>query len=79
VLQGLQGKPVAEFPSQHQISQPLDYQGRDQFRFRAHPDTAFAAHQHPRKAAHTKPENANLKTLVGELPLDLKDSAELRC
>ncbi len=50
VLQGLQGQPVAELCHEHQISQSLYSQGRDQFLAQA--DKAFAVHQHARKEAH---------------------------
>jgi transposase-like protein len=75
VLQGLQGKPVAELCNEYQISQSLYYQWRDQFL--AHADKAFAVHQHARKEVHLERENAKLKGLVGELLLELKKSDEL--
>jgi transposase-like protein len=75
VLQGLQGKPVAELCNEHQISQSLYYQWRDQFL--AHADTAFEVHQHTRKEVRLEQENAKLKRLVGELLLELKKSDEL--
>jgi transposase-like protein len=75
VLQGLQGKPVAELCTEHQISQSLYYQWRDQFLAQA--GKAFEVHQHARKEAHLERENARLKRLVGELLLELKKSDEL--
>jgi transposase-like protein len=75
VLEGLKGKPVAEVCTEHQISQSQYYQWRDQFL--AHAANAFEVHQHPRKEARLEQENARLKTLVGELLLELKKSAEL--
>jgi transposase-like protein len=72
VLQGLQGKPVAEICNEHQISQSQYYQWRDQFL--AHADKAFEVHQQSQKEAHLARENAKLKTLVGELTLELKKS-----
>jgi transposase-like protein len=75
VLEGLKGKPVAEFCTEHQISQSLYYQWRDQFL--AHAAPAFEVHQHTRKEVHLEQENARLKRLVGELLLELKKSDEL--
>jgi transposase-like protein len=75
VLEGLQGKPVAEICHEPQISQSPYYQWREQFL--AHAAHAFAAHQHTRTAAHLAQENARLKKLVGELTLELKKSDAL--
>jgi transposase-like protein len=72
VIEGLKGKSVAEICTEHQISQSLYDQWRDQFL--AHAAQAFEAHQHTRTAAHLVQENARLKTLVGELTLELKKS-----
>jgi transposase-like protein len=68
VMEGLKGKPVAELCTEHQISQPLHYQWRDQFL--AHAAPAFEVHQHTRKEARLEHENARLKKLVGELLLE---------
>jgi transposase len=65
VLQGLQGKPVAEICNEHQISQSQYDQGRDQFL--AHADKAFGVHQQRQKEARLAREHAKLNTLVGEL------------
>jgi transposase len=75
VLEGLQGMPVAEICNEHQISQSQYYQWRDPFL--AHAEQAFEAHQHTRTEARLAQENARLKTLVGELTLELKKSDEL--
>jgi transposase-like protein len=75
VLEGLQGKPVAEIRNELQISQSQYYQWRDQIL--AHAAYAFEAHQHTRTEARLAQENARLKTLVGELTLELKESDEL--
>ena len=72
VLQGLQGKPVAEICNEHHISQSQYYQWRDQFL--AYADKAFEVHQQSQKEARLARENAKLKTLVGELTLELKKS-----
>jgi hypothetical protein len=75
VLQGLQGKPVAELCTEHQISQSLYYQGRDQFL--ANAAKAFEGQQQSQQEARLARENARLKTLVGELALELKKSDEV--
>lgn len=75
VLQGLQGKPVAELCNEYQISQSLSYPWRDQFLAQA--GQVFEGHQHDRKAAHLMRENARVKALVGELTLAFKKSDEL--
>ncbi len=75
VLEGLQGKPVAEICNEHQSSQSQYDQWRDQFL--AHAAYAFEAHQHTRTETRLAQENARLKTLVGELTLERKKSDEL--
>jgi transposase-like protein len=75
VLESLTGKPVAELCTEHQISQAEYYQWRDQFL--ANAATAFEVQQDHQKEAHQERENARLKTLVGELLLQLKKSEEV--
>jgi transposase-like protein len=75
VLEGLKGKPVAELCTGHQISQAQYYQWRDQFL--AHAPKAFEVHEHNQKEARLERENARLKSLVGELLLELKKSDEV--
>ena len=75
VLEGLKGKPVAELCDEHQISQAQYYQWRDQFL--AHAAKAFEVHEQSQREARLTRENARLKTLVGELTLELKKSDEL--
>jgi transposase-like protein len=67
VLEGLKGKSVAEICTEHQISQSLYYQWRDQFL--AHAANGFEVYQHSRREARLEQENAKLKNLVGELLL----------
>jgi transposase-like protein len=74
VLEGLQGKPVAELCNEHQISQSQYYQWRDQFL--ANASKAFEVHQDAQKDARLARETTRLKTLVGELTLALKKSDE---
>jgi transposase-like protein len=75
VVEGLEGKPVAEICTEHQISQAQYYQWRDQFL--AHAAKAFEVHEQSQREARLARENARLKTLVGELTLELKKSDEL--
>ena len=72
VLEGLKGKPVGTICQDHQISQAQYYQWRDQFLANA-PKTFEAAQQTDREARLQR-ENARLKSLVGELTLELKKS-----
>lgn len=72
VVQGLQGRPVAEICNEYQISQSLYDQWRDQCL--AHAAKAFEVHQQSRVQARLEHENAKLKKLAGELLLELKKS-----
>ena len=72
VLEGLTGKPVAELCTEHQISQSLYDQWRDQFL--ANAAQAFDDPQRTRKEARLEQENGRLKPLVGELTFELKNS-----
>jgi transposase-like protein len=74
VIQGLQGRPVAELCHEYQISQSLYDQWRDQLL--ANASMTFEVQQDDRKEARLARENARLKTLVGELTLELKKSDE---
>jgi transposase-like protein len=65
---------VAELCNEHQINQSQYYQWRDQFL--ANASKAFEVHQDAQKDARLARENAQLKTLVGELTLELKKSDE---
>ena len=75
VIEGLKGKPVAALCHEHQISQAQYDQGQDQFL--AHAPQAFEVHEQSQREACLVRENARLKTLVGELTLELKKSDEL--
>ena len=75
VIEGLKGKPAAEFCTEHQISQAQYYQWRDQFL--AHAPKAFEVHEQSQREARLARENTRLKILVGELTLELKKSDEV--
>jgi transposase-like protein len=68
VIEGLTAKPVAETGTEHQISQSLYDQWRDQFL--AHAAHAFDVHQHTRLEARLAQENARLQQRVGALTLE---------
>jgi transposase-like protein len=74
VIEGLQGKPVVELCTAHQISPSLDDQWRDQFL--AHAAKAFDAPPRPRKEVRLQQDNARLQPLVGELTFEPKTSDE---
>jgi transposase-like protein len=75
VLEGRKGKPVAELCAEHQISQAQYYQWIDQCL--AHAPKAIEVHEQSPREARLARENARLKTLVGELTLELKKSDEV--
>ncbi len=74
VIEGLRGRPIAELCNEHQISQTQYYQWRDQFFSNA--SKAFDVHQESQREARLVRENGRLKSLVGELTLELKKSDE---
>ena len=65
VIQGLQGRPIAEICNEYQMSQSLSYQWRDQSLAPA--PQAFEVHQHSRQEARLGHEHSTLKKRVGEL------------
>jgi transposase len=75
VIEGLEGKPVAEICTEHQVSQSQYYRWRDQFL--AHAAKAFESQQSTKREARLEQENTRLKQLVGELTLERKKSDEL--
>jgi transposase-like protein len=75
VLEGLQGKSVAEICAEHQLSQSFYYQWRDQFL--ANATKAFDDPQRTRKEARLEQEHPPLKQLVGESTLERKPSDAL--
>jgi transposase-like protein len=75
VIEGLKGKPVAQLCNEHQISQAQYYQWRDQFL--AHAPKTFEVHEQSRREARLVRENTRVKTLVGELTVELKKSEEV--
>ncbi len=70
VLEGLKGKPVATICQDYQISQTPYDQWRDQFL--ANVPKTFDVAQQTEREARLQRENARLKSLVGELTLELR-------
>jgi transposase-like protein len=75
VLEGLKGRPVAELCNAHQISQAQYYQWRDQFLTNA--SRAFETQTVDQRMTHLQRENAKLKTLIGDLTVELKKNDEV--
>lgn len=74
VIQGLKGRTVAEICSEYRISQNQYYQWRDQFLSNA--GKTFEAAKQSRTEERLARENEKLKSLIGELTLELKKSDE---
>ena len=75
VLEGLKGRPIGELCAEHEISQAQYYQWRDQLL--ANAAKAFEPAGAPERQGRLERENARLKSLVGELTLELKKSEEV--
>ncbi len=72
VLEGLKGKSVGAICQDYRISQAQYYQWRDQFL--ANVPKTFEVAQQTEREARLQCEKARLKSLVGELTLELKKS-----
>jgi hypothetical protein len=75
VLEGLKGRPIGELCAEHEISQAQYYQWREMFL--ANAAKAFEPAGAPQRQGRLEHENARLKSLVGELALELKKCAEV--
>ena len=75
VLEGLKGRSVAELCNTHQISQAQYYQWRDQFL--ANANRAFETQTLDQRLTHLQRENAKLKTVIGDLTVELKKNEEV--
>ncbi len=69
ILSHLKGKSVSEICNEHGISQTTFYKWRDQFLGECH--TAFEP-KTDHRSTHLEKENQKLKSLIGELTLELK-------
>lgn len=72
VLQGLKGRPVAELCNEYQIHQQQYYRWRDQFLENA--PKLFETNEQSRREERLARENKKLKTLIGDLTVELKKS-----
>ncbi len=70
VLEGLKGRPVSELCNDHQIGQAQYYQWQKQFLAEAY--KVFESKQQNQREVRLLRENIRLKSLVGELSLELK-------
>ena len=75
VLQGLKGKPLADLCAEHQISQAQYYKWRDQFL--ANAQSAFETTAKDQREAYLEKQITRLKTVIGELTMELKKSDEM--
>ena len=75
VLEGLQGKSIAELCTEHQISQAQYSQWRDQVLAQA--SKACEVHEQSQREARLARENARGNTLVGELTFERNKSDEV--
>ncbi len=70
VVQGLKGRAVSEICNEHQIHQTQYYKWREQFLENL--PKVFETNQQSKKEASLERENQKLKTMVGELAMELK-------
>lgn len=75
VMEGLKGKPIATICNEYQISQSLYYQWRDQFL--THVDRIFDIPKKGVKESRLEMEIRQLKTMIGDLTIELKKSEEV--
>jgi transposase len=75
VLQGLKGKPTALLCTEHQIAQSQYYKWRDEFLSQSH--RAFDMREQTQRETRLLQENTYLKSIVGELNLELKKLDEV--
>jgi len=74
VLEGIKGRKVAEICNDYQISQAQYYQWRELFL--SNLDKPFEAKKTTSREERLKTENQKLKSLIGELTLELKKTEE---
>ena len=74
VLEGIKGRKIAEICNDYRISQAQYYQWREQFL--SNIDKPFEAKKATSKEERLKSEVQKLRSLVGELTLELKKSEE---
>ena len=74
VVEGLKGKSIANICNEYQISQSLYYQWRDQFMSRV--EQVFDLPKKGTQEVRLEEEIRKLKTVIGELTVELKKSEE---
>jgi transposase-like protein len=72
VMQGIKGRAVSDICNEYQISQGQYYKWRDQFL--ANAGKVFEMPKQSQKEQRLERENEKLKTVIGELTLELKKS-----
>lgn len=72
VLQGLKGRAVAELCNEYQIHQTQYYRWRDLFLENA--GKVFETNQQTKREERLERENKKLKTIIGDLTVELKKS-----
>ncbi len=70
VVQGLKGRAVSEICNEYQIHQTQYYKWRDQFLQNV--GRVFETKSQSKKEARLERENQKLKTMVGEMAMELK-------
>lgn len=75
ILDGLIGKPLAEICAQHEISQAMYYQWREQFL--ANAARAFESSERRREMDKLHKKNERLKGIIADLTLELKKNEEV--
>ena len=71
-MEGLKGRSVADLCNEYQISQSMYYKWRDQFMTNA--AFVFETDKTSKTEERLKKENQRLKTVIGELHMELKKS-----
>jgi len=74
VLEGIKGKPISQICNEYQIVQSQYYKWRDQFL--SNIDQLFEMPQKSKQELLLKHENHRLKSLIGDLTLELKKSED---
>ena len=72
VLEGLNGRPVADICNEYQLHQTQYYRWREQFLENL--SEVFETKQKSSQQERLKKENERLKQMVGELTMELKKS-----
>jgi len=74
-IQGMKGTPVSQLCVQHQISQGQYYQWREQFLGNMH--KVFELRDQTQRELKLMQENTYLKSIVGDLSMELKKLDEV--